>query len=516
MKKILSMLLVLALLASTGITAVFAAEAETPTLTYWTSLSSTDASVMSSLDDNLYMQELQARTGVDLVFQHPAVGQEKEQFNLMIASRELPDIIEYNWSGYAGGIQKAIDDGIILPLNDLIAEHAPNYAKMLEENPELARQMKTDDGTIPVFAAYSISEYNCMSGFMIRQDWLDELGLAQPATIAEWEETLGKLVEEKDLACGLAIQSGHLLADMLVGAWNIGSTYYMDNGVVKYGPAQDAYLDFLTTMKRWYDDGILDADVAAMDSKTMESYMINGEAAACFGFAGGNMGNIYTAIEGKGDEAYKLVGLQYPVATEGTVNNFINMSWQYRGAGSGAITTACKDPVLACKVLDYIYSDEGRLLKSFGVEGISFNYNEAGDPIYADVITNNPDGLSMAQGLSKYVRANSPYIGFIETGYHEQYFARPVQKEAAKLWNANLAGAATTKLPMITLTTEESQELATMLTLINDYRSEMLVKFIMGQEPLDNYPAFVTRLNELGLPRVLEIYQAACDRYAQR
>lgn len=516
-KKLLSALLALSLLMSTGILAAFAsAEEEVPTLTYWTSMSSTDASVMSSLDDNLYMQELQARTGVDLVFLHPAVGQESEQFSLMIASRELPDIIEYNWSSYAGSIQKAIDDGIILPLNDLIAEYAPNYAKVLEENPELARQMKTDNGTIPVFAAYSISEYNCMSGFMIRQDWLDELGLETPSTIAEWETTLLALVKEKDLACGLAIQTSNLAGDMLVGAWNIGSTYYMDDGVVKYGPTQEAYLDFLTTMKRWYDNGILDADVAAMDSKTMESYMINGEAAACFGFAGGNMGNIYTAVEAKGDESFRLVGLQYPVVEEDAESSFINMSWQYRGAGSGAITTRCKNPELACRVLDYIYSDEGRLLKSFGVEGVSFNYNEAGEPIYADVITKNPDGLSMAQALSKYVRANSPYIGFIETGYHEQYFARPVQKEAAKLWNTYLDNTSKTKLPMISLTTEESQELATMLTLINDYREEMLVKFIMGQEPLESYPEFVERLEELGVNRVLEIYQAACDRYAQR
>ena len=70
--------------------------------------------------------------------------------------------------------------------------------------------------------------------------------------------------------------------------------------------------------------------------------------------------------------------------------------------------------------------------------------------------------------------------------------------------------------PMITLTTEESQELATMLTLIDDYRKEMGVKFIMGQEPLENYPEFVKRLEELGVNRVLEIYQGACERYAKR
>jgi len=515
MKKILSILLILALLLSTGITAALAAEEEKPTLTFWTSLASDFASVMSDLDGNLFMQELQARTGVDLVFQHPAVGQEKEQFNLMIASRELPDIIEYNWSGYQGGIQKAIDDGIILPLNDLIAEHAPNYTKFLEENPDLARQMKTDSGIIPVFAAYSVSDYNCTTGFQIRQDWLDEYDLELPSTIAEWEDVLTKLVEEKDLVCGLAIDSAKLMGDLIVGAWDIGSTYYMDNGVVKYGPVQEPYIDFLTTMKRWYDNGLLDPDVAACNTKTMVSYMINNEAAAYIGNAGGNMGDIYTAIEIKGDDTFNLVGLPYPVVEEGAENNFCNLGWEYRGSGSGAITTACKDPALACKVLDYIYSDEGRILKSFGVEGVSFNYID-GKPIYAEVITNNPDGLTMAQALAKYVRANNPYIGLIETGYHEQYFKRPVQKAAVKEWNLWVDNTKETKLPKITLTSEESQEVATTLTLLDDYRQEMIVKFIMGQEPLENYPAFVEHLNELGLQRVLEIYQDAYDRYVKR
>ncbi|MDR1599627.1 MAG: hypothetical protein LBS11_07135 [Oscillospiraceae bacterium] len=40
---------------------------------------------------------------------------------------------------------------------------------------------------------------------MIRKDWLDELGLGIPVTLADWEETALMLMDEKDLVSGLAI-----------------------------------------------------------------------------------------------------------------------------------------------------------------------------------------------------------------------------------------------------------------------------------------------------------------------
>ncbi len=514
MRKLFTLALVLVLALGA---AALPAQAESPAkLTYWLDLGSTGASVMSTMAENLAMQKLMEITGVELEFLHPAVGQAGEQFNLMVAAKELPDIVEYNWSGYAGGIQKAVDDGIILELNDLIDQYAPNYKAFIEESPDLAKQIMTDDGKIMVFAAYSISEYNCQSGFMIRQDWLDELGLAVPKTVAEWETTMKALIEAKDLVCGLAIQKDYAYGDPLTTAFNVGSTYYVDGGKVLYGPLEPGYLEYLTAMKRWYDEGILDADFAAFDAKMLESYMINGEAAAAFGFSGGNMGNIYTAIEQAGKaENFNLVGVQYPVLEDGAEPFMINMAWEYRGSGSAAITTACKNPEAAAKVLDYFYGDEGRILKSFGVEGETFEYVD-GIPTYTELLTKNPDGLSMSQAMYKYVRASYPCVGFIETGYHEQYFAREVQKQAAKGWNEYIANAREHKLPMITPTTEEAAEMATMTSVIEDYRKEMTVKFIMGQEPLANYPAFVQQLKTLGIERVVEIQQAAYDRYIAR
>ena len=43
------------------------------------------------------------RTGVKVDFIHPPRRQESEKFDLLIASADLPDIIEYNWLTFPGG-----------------------------------------------------------------------------------------------------------------------------------------------------------------------------------------------------------------------------------------------------------------------------------------------------------------------------------------------------------------------------------------------------------------------------
>ena len=48
----------------------------------------------------------------DVVWEHPASGQSQEQFNLIVASSELPDIMYYSWgTAYPGGPDAAIADG---------------------------------------------------------------------------------------------------------------------------------------------------------------------------------------------------------------------------------------------------------------------------------------------------------------------------------------------------------------------------------------------------------------------
>ena len=54
---------------------------------------------------------------------------------------------------------------------------------------------------------------------------------------------------------------------------------------------------------------------------------------------------------------------------------------------------------LAAKVLDYGYSEKGRMLYNFGIEGESYEMVDA-YPKYTEKIINNPDGLSMTEALA--------------------------------------------------------------------------------------------------------------------
>lgn len=118
----------------------------------------------------------------------------------MLASGELPDMLEYNFFNFPGGPEKAIKDGYILELNDLIDKYAPNYKKYLQEHPEVEKMVKTDKGSYYSFPFIRGDEsLLTFQGPVIRKDWLDELGLPVPETIDEWTTALKAFKEKKGL-----------------------------------------------------------------------------------------------------------------------------------------------------------------------------------------------------------------------------------------------------------------------------------------------------------------------------
>ena len=108
-------------------------------LTYWMPLHDSVSYSYKNFGETELAKELQKATGIQVEYQHPTKGQEKEQFNLMIASKDLPDIVHQATpgSGFKGGAVQAVRDKIIMPLNEYINEkYTPNLAKLMEEEPE--------------------------------------------------------------------------------------------------------------------------------------------------------------------------------------------------------------------------------------------------------------------------------------------------------------------------------------------------------------------------------------------
>ena len=87
-------------------------------LTWWVKLNANVSATYPNLGDTPWAKYVQEKTGIEIEFIHPTVGSEKEQFSIMVASGEYPDIIEHQWVSYAGGPGAAIEDGVIISLNE--------------------------------------------------------------------------------------------------------------------------------------------------------------------------------------------------------------------------------------------------------------------------------------------------------------------------------------------------------------------------------------------------------------
>ena len=165
------------------------------------------------------------------------------------------------------------------------------------------------------------------------------------------------------------------------------------------------------------------------------------------------------------------------------------------------------------RFLDYPRSEEGYILYNFGVEGESFDYVD-GVPTYSDLIMKNPDGLTVAQAMSKYClsNVNGPFTQALE--YIQQYYQLPQQKQALTNWSDSDDN--TSVMPPITFTPEESAEVAKIMSEINTYRDEMTMKIIMGTEPVSKADEFQSTIKGMNLDKAIKLYQTALDRYYAR
>ncbi len=489
------------------------------TLSYWMPFPGNVNGVKSKLDDIPFFQEWQKRTGVKLKLTSPAINQEKEALNVMLASGELPDMIEYNWADFPGGPEKAIKDGYILKLNDLIDKYAPNLKKYLKEHPDFDKQIKTDDGSYYVFPFIrGDSSLLVFNGPVIRQDWLDKVKLPVPVTIDDWYATLKAFKDQLGVQAPLTFESTPTaLSDLnngaFVGAFGINRGFYIDdNKEVQFGPIQPQYKDFLATFRKWYAEGLIDKNIATVDRKTEDADIASGISGATITYAGSGIGKLTPTLVSK-DANAKLVAAPYPVLKKGDKPMFGQMDFPYAKTGSVAITTTSKNPQLAAQMLDFAYSDEGHMFFNFGTEGVSYNMVD-GYPKYSDLLMKNPDNLAPAQAMSLYIRANynGPFVQ--DKRYIEQYYTMQSQRDAAfDIWNTDMAKH---QMLPVSATPDESSELASIMNDVQTAVDEMSLKIILGAEPLDSFDSYVSKIKSLNIERALEIERSALKRYNSR
>jgi putative aldouronate transport system substrate-binding protein len=473
-------------------------------------------------------QEAMKMTGVKIEYLHPPAGQVTEQFNLMLASGDLPDIIFWTWLTIPGGPEKAIADKVILRLNDLMKDHGRAIAGFLNGRPETARKVVTDSGSmyeVPFLRTWIKDPAESWERYFMtpqfRNDWLKELNLKVPETLDEWENVLKTFKKKGSDVIPLGtVPMGATLKNIeglayFMSAWGMDYGFYVADGKVHYGAAEPAYKEYLTLMNRWYKEGLIDQDFIGREYGQVRGMILDNRIGSFWGRLNSEMGGLSGLAAKDKHPTFELIGGPWPVHKKGDTSYHMNDGGGNEFPGNGAaITTKCKDPVIAMKWLNFWWTEPGHNLANFGIEGQTYNWVD-GFPTYTDLIMKNPDGLAPVNALSSYSADGGGGRFWIQDArYWQQMMALPQQFETGKMLVRT--GDISHVLPPITPTVEESRELAQLLNEIVTYRDEMFAKFIVGQEPLSKFDDYLKRINAMGMPRAIAIQQAALERFQKR
>lgn len=359
---------------STTVNAAESGEESKVTLTAWASVYA-NPGCTADLANNVATQQLEEVTGVHIdwnVIYGADSSDAETKFNLLLTGGEYPDLILAN-NFDRNTLYEAGKDGIVIPLNDLIEEYAPNMKAYFEENPSDYESLIAPDGNIYGLGYFSKYYHGTASNRLwVYQPWLDTLGLDMPQTTEEFYEMLIAFRDQDPNGNGQADEIGLLgLNDqalrflMSAFCYYDGSYLEVEDGTVQFIANTEAYREGLRYLAKLYKEGLMPQDVYSMDTTQQAALCQNADACIVGTLGAFSFGSFfavadentycrdYTAVTPlEGPDGVRLT-VENPMLP--TVNRF-------------AITSACEDPVAAIQWVDYFFTDENSLTVNYGAE----------------------------------------------------------------------------------------------------------------------------------------------------
>ena len=452
-----------------------------------------------------FWQEASRRTGIELDWNMISFASAEEQFDLLVAANDLPNIVPYSY--YSGGVTNAVEDEIFVNLADYIEQYAPHYYQLVQR--KYAHPIVFDQfGNAVAFYELADEQLPPNNGIFLRGDMMEEQGLEVPVTYDEYEEVLTKLKNAYDLEAPMYYSDMAKIA--LTGGKGVKDTFSLNaDGEIIYGPITVNWREFLKVARTWYDKGLIYRDFynvpAGQEIINIIQYMTSGKSAFNYGACD------FTSNMTLSDPNGYLVPGHMPrdnrddqVHLTSGVESLLRISW---ALGFNSTEEEIK---AACLFMNYFYTDEGALYANFGVEGQSFEYDENGEPWFTDLVINNPDGLNQNQALVYYVG----YFVPCHADYIKYNIATVTQyADFVEVW-ASADDAWT--IPDMPLTQEEQDQYSAAAVDVETYRDEMLTKMIIGDADVFDdavWQEYLDTMDSLGAGKMLEIYRAAYDRF---
>lgn len=474
--------------------------------------------VLENMQDIEMFSYLGNLTNVHIeVIQSPSTNDAVTQFNLMVASDDLPDTAFIKTSLLTGGVSSYIDEGTIIPLNQYM-QYAPNLRRLFDEHPQWEKEVSTVDGLIYGFPKIKADGLPRIThGLQIRTDWLENVGLDMPTTIEEWDAVLAAFIDQDANGNGDAndeiplgtisyskLGQNRNLVGMFALGYGLTDTFAHKNGKVFFSPYEDDFALVLAKLSEWYSKGYIDVDYLSLDEDAMNAKIMSNRIGAFAQTLGSGMAKFLSVWSSEGLE-YDLAGAPNLVSPDG--NKYMGYDVSQVVPTTLVITSANKNPIETVKYFDYLFSQEGATTLCYGIEGKSYTLID-GVPTYTDEIMNNPQGLAPANALYRYCFGLADFPGLQLAEAYISSLRWPQQRAASETYADGIG----MNLVNLQHTVEETDAINRIWGDIETYCIEMINKYILGIEPLETFPTFQSTLQSMGIESLVQYKQDAYDR----
>ena len=453
--------------------------------------------------ENFMIYELMTDiTNVELEFQVTTANAFYEVLNLAISSGDSFDVVANHsrslpWLWYHHG--SFIHQGIIKPLNDVIHSHSVYYKEALENIEGVLPYATGLDGNIYMLTRIQGTDrsrkWQNVANMWINQVWLDNLDLDLPSNVDEFYDVMlefknldangnGDPTDEWPLAT-LAIGSGVEIDGFLMNPFqhttvspaNVKRWVVEDDGVVTPAFVQPGYRAGLRYIRRLWEDELIYPDFIQSLTEARE-LNVGSDSVAIFGaMPAQHAGYLGVSL----DDGVQIQYVALP-ALEGPAGR---QSATGLGCCQPGPLFTSDDPrkiAIAMKYFDWMYSDEGAIIGSFGI-----NESDPRSATYGAWWKDPPPGALTEAGAPATVE-------MLPT-------PNKYRSEAGPLLNWNRPSGLREQ-------GGASEELAYLQSVIDEFVAESVIRFIVGDLDIESdWDWYLDELDKKGLHRAREIWQ---------
>ncbi|WP_152655176.1 extracellular solute-binding protein [Oceanobacillus sp. CFH 90083] len=469
-------------------------------------------------EDMELLKDYAEKTNIHFKYVTPPISDFQTKLNLAFTSGDTGDII------YGAGTDNLTpgmevdygEQGVLMPLEDLIEEYAPNLKKLLEERPDIKKSITTVDGhiySLPMVSDETTAQWYT-GPLWYNGKWLDELGVEElPKTTDEFYELLKRFKEEDPNGNGQAdeiplldvkMESSRpwLLAAFGIKEWGIEE----NNGKVRYTPTEEAYKEYLTYMHKLYKEGLLDSETF---SQSDEQKKAKGQDNRIGVFP--DWYSFFTT--GEPEEEAVRNPMFHPLTSDESRQPVIPLG-HGMSRGAFSISESNPNPEASIRWIDYFYSSEGFEYLNMGPEGYLWEWEDEEKGTKQKLET--PEGYASSED---YRGSLTPDYGIttpslrndLDSLGEDTVFEQFISKETAE----KIEPFGEIGYPLVYLTKEEQKEINNIEVDLKSYVEQMEAKFITGVEPLSNWDNYVDTIEKMNIERYIEIYQNAYNRWQE-